>query len=266
MDEWDFSSRNLTEHGATAHHATLRERIIGRGAMHHAAVVPYDQLARLPAMLVREIRMNGESVELLYERASLRVGHADDGLRVVAQVDALAAGFGVRPHDRMIDGRCLEPLRLGHRFLAVTARPGEIQVMHGAQGGDARLPRRIEAFIGPVHVAEVRLSAALRDNFAIDHGRLARDPAPGAVGMPCERALVGMPAVRIPVLVEVRETIKLRMAIGVILAHHVNLQLAEFSSEAHLTIGGKLLRRGQQGPRTDTPPLNGAPNLRLAAP
>src|SRR5258708_37722983 len=101
MDEWDFSSRNLTEHGATAHHATLRERIIGRGAMHHAAVVPYDQLARLPAMLVREIRMNGESVKLLYERASLRVRHAGDGFRVVGQGGALAAGFGWRPQDAM---------------------------------------------------------------------------------------------------------------------------------------------------------------------
>src|SRR5208337_3235978 len=39
------SGRNLTEHRTPTHDATLRERIIGRGAMHQAAVVPDDQFA-----------------------------------------------------------------------------------------------------------------------------------------------------------------------------------------------------------------------------
>ena len=64
--------------------------------------------------------------------------------------------------------------------------------------------------------------------------------------MPFQRALVGMPAVRVSVRVEIRESIELRVPIGVILVHHVNLQLAEFSREAHLAIGRNVLRWEEQ--------------------
>ena len=56
-------------------------------------------------MLVGQVRMDRERVQLLDERASLRVGHSDDVLGVIAKVEALAAGFRMRPDDRVIHRR-----------------------------------------------------------------------------------------------------------------------------------------------------------------
>src|ERR1700693_5470521 len=57
-----FLDRDLAEHGTAAYHPTLRNRVVRRRAMHQAAVVPYDELAGFPAMLVREVRVNCELV------------------------------------------------------------------------------------------------------------------------------------------------------------------------------------------------------------
>ena len=64
--------------------------------------------------------------------------------------------------------------------------------------------------------------------------------------MPGERALVGMAAVRPAVLVQVREPVELREAVGVILVHDVDLHLAEAPGELDLSAGRQVLRRKEQ--------------------
>ena len=142
--------------------------------------------------------MDGERVQFLDQRAAFVVGHADDVFRVIAEKQAFAPGFGMRAHDRMVDRRLRQPLRLGERILAVAPVAREVEVVHGAQVGDARLPRRVEALVGAVHVAEMRLAAALRHDLAVDDRRLPGDALPGAVGVPGQRALVGVLAVGLP--------------------------------------------------------------------
>ena len=90
---------NLAEHRAAPYDAALRGGVVGRRAVHHAAVVPHDQLAGPPAVLVGEVRMDGERIQLLDQRAPFVVRHALDVFRVIAEVQALAAGFRMRAHD-----------------------------------------------------------------------------------------------------------------------------------------------------------------------
>src|SRR5688500_16708915 len=113
------SCRNLTEHRAAPDHAALRGGVIGRRAVHHAAVVPDQELAGLPAVLVGEIRMDGERVQLLDQRAPGVIRHAENVFRVIAEIEAFAPGLGMRAHYRVIDWRLGEALRLGERILAV---------------------------------------------------------------------------------------------------------------------------------------------------
>ena len=47
-------------------------------------------------------------------------------------------------------------------------------------------------------------------------------------------------------LVEVRETIQLRIAVGVVLAHDVDLHFAEVAREGDLSAGRNILRRKEQ--------------------
>src|SRR5258706_9615068 len=97
-----------------------------------------------------------------------------------------------------------------------------------------------------VHVAELGLAAALRHDLAVDEGGLTGDSLPGSVGMPRERALVGMASVRPAVLVQVREAIELREPVGVILVHDMDLHLAEAPGELDLPGGRQFLRRKEQ--------------------
>ena len=64
--------------------------------------------------------------------------------------------------------------------------------------------------------------------------------------MPRERALVRMAAARLAVLVEVREPVELRVAVGVVLVHHVDLHFAEAPGEGDLPPRRQVLRREQQ--------------------
>src|SRR5206468_880648 len=82
-----------------------------------------------------------------------------------------------------------------------------------------------------------------------------------AVGVPGERALVGVLAARIAVLVEIRESIKLREAVGVILVHHVNLHFAEVPPQCNLTRRRQLLWREQQYLIAQECLVDGAENL-----
>src|SRR5205085_10017365 len=95
--------RHLAEHGTTAHDPRLRRRIVRRCPMHETAVIPNDQLAGLPAMLVGEIGMNGKRIQLLDQRPSFGVRHADDVLRVIAEIETLAMGLRMCAHNGVIN-------------------------------------------------------------------------------------------------------------------------------------------------------------------
>ena len=104
----------------------------------------------------------------------------------------------------------------------------------------------VEPLVGAVHVAEVGLAAALGHHLAVNDRRLTGHALPRAIGVPGERALVRMAAARPALLVEVREAVELGIAVGVILVHDVDLQLAEAPAERHLARRGKVLRRKEQ--------------------
>src|SRR5258708_40297780 len=74
-----------------------------------------------------------------------------------------------------------------------------------------------------VHVGELGLAAFRRHDLRIHHRRLAGALAPRAVGMPKERAPVGMLAARLAVLSQVREHVDLgEVLVAVILVHQVD--------------------------------------------
>src|SRR4030095_1968671 len=108
------SVRNFAEDRTPADDAALRRRIVGSGAVHDAAVVPGDELACLPAVLVGEVGMDGERIELLDQLPSLVIRHADDVLGVIAEIDALSPRFRMGADDRLVDRRFLAPLLLRH--------------------------------------------------------------------------------------------------------------------------------------------------------
>ena len=87
--------------------------------MHHAPVIPYQQLVWLPTMLVGEVRMNGKGVEFFDPRSAFFIRHAEDVFSVVPEEQTLSPGIRMGPDDRMVDWRCVAFLRFRHRFFTV---------------------------------------------------------------------------------------------------------------------------------------------------
>ena len=85
-------------HRRPVHHAPVLRLVPGATAVEHAAVVPHDQIARLPAVCVDQLRM-GDGGHQLPEQGARRVRrHADDLARVGADVEGLSAIHGIRAH------------------------------------------------------------------------------------------------------------------------------------------------------------------------
>ena len=147
--------------------------------------------------------MDGERIELLDHGAAFVVVHAQHVFGMVAEEQAFTARVGVGAHDGMVDWRNRFALGFGHRHFAVPAGARKIQVMHGAQVRDRAFPVGAQALIGAVHVAEMRFAAFAGGDFRKNDGGLSGDAFPRTVGMPGQRALVGMAAVGIAVLVEI---------------------------------------------------------------
>src|SRR4030095_16986496 len=104
---------------------------------------------------------------------------------------------------------------------AVPLMAREVEVVHGAQTCDALLPCRTEALVCAVHVAKMGLAAAFGHHLAVDDRRLPGDALPGPVGVPGKSALVRVMAARLAVPVEIRQSIELRVAVGIVLVHDV---------------------------------------------
>ena len=78
-----------------------REVEIVGSAVHEAAVVPHDEIARLPAVAIDEARVGGMRQQLGQQRAPL-VNRQPLNMRgVVTEIEPLAAGFRMGPDQRM---------------------------------------------------------------------------------------------------------------------------------------------------------------------
>src|SRR5215471_14612153 len=150
-----------------------------------------------------EIGMDREPVQFVDQLAAFSVWHADDGFGVIPQEEALASGLRMRTHDRMVDRRHSFLLLFGHRLFAVASGPGKVQVVHRTPVGYASLPGRIEPVIRTIHVGEMRLAAGLRNDFAVDYRRVASGASPRTVGVPFQRALIGMTTIGLAMLIKV---------------------------------------------------------------
>ena len=165
---------------------------------------------------------------------------------MVAQVQALAPGLGVGAHDRLVHRRFVEALRLGHQINTVAPGAGKVEVVQRTHRGNARFPGRAQALVSAVHVAKMGLTTHSGHQHAINDRRLAGHPRPGAVGVPSQRALVRVLAVGLACLIKVRQPVQLRVAVSVVLRHHMHLQLAKAASQGHLRCGRQVLRREPQ--------------------
>ena len=85
----------------------------------------------------------------------------------------------------------------------VPARAREVEIVNGLLAANARLPLRRQALVGRDHVAELGLAADLGADLAVHHRGETAAFAPGTIGVPIERALVGMLAVRLALGIEI---------------------------------------------------------------
>src|ERR1700745_3037921 len=69
--------------------------------MHRAAIVPDDEVADGPAVLVDELRLRREGDQLLDQRPPLLDRPADDVRSVRGEIEAGAARGGMMPHQRL---------------------------------------------------------------------------------------------------------------------------------------------------------------------
>src|SRR5689334_22382961 len=76
--------RHLTQNRTPAYHTALARGIVLGGTMHYTAVVPDDELPRNPAVLIGEIRMHRQLVQLVDQRPTLSVVHAQHMFGMIA--------------------------------------------------------------------------------------------------------------------------------------------------------------------------------------
>src|SRR4029453_22409 len=70
--------------------------VVAPHAVHHLAVVPYDEISHAPLVDVDELRLGGVLVQVAQQDARLRHRHPDDATGVGRQIKRLAAGHRVR--------------------------------------------------------------------------------------------------------------------------------------------------------------------------
>src|SRR5689334_19563588 len=115
--------RFALDYGAV-HDAQLFRRIVIRGGVEHAAVVPHEEIARAPLVTILEALLDGEPDEVVEQRAAFVVGQSLDLPRMAPAIDGLAAGRGMRARERMAHRRRF--LLLVFRGERDTARPARV--------------------------------------------------------------------------------------------------------------------------------------------
>src|SRR5262249_35124370 len=70
--------------------------------MHHATVVPNNEIPHTPAMDPRKAHLASMGPQLVEQRLRLLDRHVVDvGIRPAAKIEDIVSGFGMRPDDRM---------------------------------------------------------------------------------------------------------------------------------------------------------------------
>jgi len=88
------------------HHAPVSlHRVVNDEPVQQTAVVPHDEIAHAPAVPINELRLCRMLEEATEQGRALHLLHAKDAGRMIAEIERLAAGLGVRPHQRVIDRR-----------------------------------------------------------------------------------------------------------------------------------------------------------------
>ena len=143
------------------------------GAVHGAAVVPEHHVVVLPLVDVLEAWLQRVREQFAYQRVALVLRHAHDAADVQrAEIQHLAAGLGVRPHQRVRHGREVRvlvfPRREPRAARVVEAHIVQIreEVIHGLERCDACLRGGIEFVPRARGVDPARLPAV---GGALDH-------------------------------------------------------------------------------------------------
>src|SRR5262245_20325952 len=84
---------------AATHHTPEARLVEAGGAVQRAAVVPYDALARGPAVGIDASLRRDRLVKFLDQRAAFRIAHAFDRLGVIAEENSFASCIRVCAHD-----------------------------------------------------------------------------------------------------------------------------------------------------------------------
>ncbi|KAK6020852.1 hypothetical protein OSTOST_13489 [Ostertagia ostertagi] len=144
-------------------------------------------------MAVMVLRLAGLVGQLVEQRIAFRAFESDDPVEPVGiEVERLAAGLRVRPHQRMLDvGSLGDLLGRAHRR-PVTSSHGVVAVDR-LQTVDALARRLRERLEDRMHVAEPGRAAAAGDLDTVQQRRLGRHREIGIVGVPvlgADRGLV----------------------------------------------------------------------------
>ncbi len=167
--------------------------------MGRAAVVPEEQVADAPDVLVDEIPLLGVVEHGVEQRAALFLRHVDDaGRHQPVDVDRLAAGVLIGAEHR-VDALAE---RLG--AFAVTL-PGRaiVVVMDGLAAAELVAHRGIERVVGGIAAREQRIAAGVGNFDRVKHGRLVRHLGVDHVVVEHHLA-VGQRSDRLAVLADVR--------------------------------------------------------------
>ena len=73
--------------------------VVGSGAMHRAAVVPHNDVAQCPDVLVNAPRLAGIVQQLVARRLRRLVSHARNAVGVTPGVERFAMSLRMRLHD-----------------------------------------------------------------------------------------------------------------------------------------------------------------------
>lgn len=108
---------------AVQHAGMGREVEIAGGAVHEAAVVPHDEIARPPAVAVDEAPVGGLGQQIGQQRPALRHRQPLDMRGIVAEIQPLAAGFRVGADQRRLcrrdPRRCRLQLHINYDMIPI---------------------------------------------------------------------------------------------------------------------------------------------------
>src|SRR5262245_38951636 len=155
--------------------------VVARRLVIAAAVVPDDDVARVPLVAIRAVGLDHVAGQLFDQRVALlllETFDADDLARV--EVEGLASRLGVDADDRVEDRRPVTVLLVeqGHGLSPAAVRERALPPV------EAPLEPLGERIVRRVHAREQRVTARARNGERVELGRLERLLVVRAVGVP----------------------------------------------------------------------------------